>query len=146
MYDQYHSHAFVYWYIVVMSNQPLILIVDDEAEFREIFGIKLSASGFRVETAENGEIGIRKAKELKPDLILMDVKMPTMSGAEAVLRLKENSETKNIKTVFLTNLGDPRQELREVDRRLAEEFGAAGYIKKSESLDMMVERVNKFLK
>jgi CheY-like chemotaxis protein len=129
-----------------MPNRPLILIIDDEADFREIFGTKLTSAGFWVETAENGETGIRKAKELKADLILMDVKMPGVSGADAVLRLKDDPQTKDIKVVFLTALGDPRQEMQEVSRRLSAEFGAAGYIKKTEDLDTVVEQVRGFLR
>lgn len=59
-----------------MADQPLILIVDDEENFREIFSAKLTAAGFRTETADGGEAAIAKAVIVKPDLILMDVKMP----------------------------------------------------------------------
>ncbi len=86
-----------------MDETPLILIVDDEAAFREIFSAKLGADGYRVETAENGEIGLAKAKALKPSLILMDVRMPVMDGPTAVLKLREDPETKDIKVAFLTS-------------------------------------------
>lgn len=52
-----------------MNNQPLILIVDDEESFREMFSTELKAAGFNVEMAENGEDGFSMAKKLKPDLI-----------------------------------------------------------------------------
>ena len=57
-----------------MAEQKLILIVDDELAFREIFSTKLAADGFRVETAENGQVGIEKAKALKPVLFLWMLK------------------------------------------------------------------------
>ena len=63
-----------------MPDQKLILIVDDEPDFLEIFGTKLTTSGFRVETAGNGEEGFKKAKSIKPDLVLMDVKMPGLTA------------------------------------------------------------------
>jgi len=128
------------------DRQPLILIVDDEPDFLEIFGTKLGASGFRVETAGSGEEGIKKAKSLKPDLTLMDVKMPGISGAEALLKLKEDPETKDLKVVFLTGLGDPSAEMQEINRRLSAEIGAQGYIKKTENLDTIVDQVRSFLK
>lgn len=128
-----------------MPNQPLILIVDDEPDFREIFKTKLSGAGFRTATAENGEAGVKKAKTLKPDLILMDVKMPVMDGAEAVLKLREDPETKGIKVVFLTSLGDPRFEMQELHGRAAQQFGAQGFLKKTDDLDTLVGRIRSFL-
>jgi len=129
-----------------MAEQPLVLIVDDEPDFLEIFGTKLQTAGFRVETALSAEEGIGKAKNLKPDLILMDIKMPGTSGAEAMLKLKEDPETRDIKTVFLTNLGEPREVGPDVSDRFSKEFGAAGYIKKTEDLDTLVEKVRAYLK
>jgi CheY-like chemotaxis protein len=125
-----------------MADTPLILVVDDEAAFREIFKTKLTASGFRVETAENGQEGVDKAKQLKPALILMDVRMPVLDGAAAVLKLHADPETKDIKVAFLTSLGDPRAEMRENDRKFAEDFGGgAQYFEKTEDLDMLMQKV-----
>lgn len=129
-----------------MANQPLILIVDDEPAFREIMSAKFSAAGFRMQVAANGEESAKKAKGLKPDLILMDIKMPGISGVEAFLKIKADPETKDTKTLFLTSLGDPRTELQEVDRRFAREIGAVDYIKKTDDLDKMVERIKIILK
>ncbi len=127
------------------EKQPLILIVDDEPAFREIFGTKLGSDGFRIETAENGEEGVKKAKELLPDLILMDVKMPKMDGAEAVLKLKEDPATAGIKVIFLTSLGDPRSEMHAMSRKFSQDFGAQGYIKKTEDLETLTEKVKSYL-
>lgn len=124
---------------------PLILIIDDDPAFREIFSIKLSASGFRMETADSGEDGIKKAKSLKPDLILLDVKMPGLTGPDTLIKLKEDPETANIRVVFLTSLGDPWTEAQAINKRLSKEFGALGYIKKTEDLDTLVEKVRAFL-
>lgn len=129
-----------------MAEQPLILVVDDEPDFREIFSAKLSAEGFKVETAENGQVGVEKAKALKPALILMDVKMPVMDGAAAVLKLKGDPATKDIKVAFLTSLGDPRLEMQDINKRFSEEFGAQGYLKKTDDLDTLTEKIKGFLK
>ena len=91
-----------------MPDQPLILVVDDDPDFREILSLKLSSSGFRVETAVNGEEGVNKTKALKPNLVLMDVKMPVLDGAGALLKLREDPETKNTKVIFNTCPNIPR--------------------------------------
>jgi CheY-like chemotaxis protein len=129
-----------------MANPPLILIVDDEPAFREIFSIKLTADGYRVETAENGQLGIEKAKKLKPDLILMDVRMPVMDGATAVLKLREDPETKDLNVVFLTSLGDARLEMQEMNSKMSQDFGAKGYLRKTDDLDILNEKIKEFIK
>jgi CheY-like chemotaxis protein len=128
-----------------MAEQKLILIVDDEPAFREIFGTKLGAEGFRVDTAENGEIALVKAKALKPDLILMDVRMPVMDGATAVLKLREDPETKDMKVVFLTSIGDPAMEMQGINQKLSKDFGAQGYLKKTDDLDRLSDEIKKIL-
>jgi CheY-like chemotaxis protein len=128
------------------EQQPLILIVDDEPDFREIFKLKLSAGKMRVETAMNGKEGIEKTKQLKPDLVLMDVNMPVMDGAQALMELRKDPETKNVKVVFLTSLGDPRQEIQTLNRKFSEELGAQGYIRKTDNLDSVYEQIVAFLK
>jgi len=128
-----------------MANPPLILIVDDEASFREIFSTKLKAVGFNVETAEDGTEGIKKAKELKPDLVLMDVEMPGISGVDAMIKLKEDPKTEELKILFLTALGDPRAEIQEINRRLSKEMGAIGYLKKTDDLNQLVDYIRNFL-
>lgn len=128
-----------------MANQPLILIVDDDASFREIFSVKLASEGYRTETADNGMEAIQKAKSLKPDLVLMDVNMPMMDGATAVLKLREDAETKNINIAFLTSLGDPRLDMKQPDINIAQSFGAKGYLKKTDDLDKLCEQIKGFL-
>ena len=79
-----------------MADQPHILIIDDERQFIDIFSSKLSAAGFKVEAALSGAEGIEKARTMKPDLILLDVKMPGMSGAETLLKIQEDEALNNI--------------------------------------------------
>lgn len=130
-----------------MDNQPpLILVVDDDANFREIFSTKLQASGFRVETAENGAESVKKAKQLRPDLVLMDIKMPVMDGAVALLKLRDDPATRNTKVVFLTSLGDPRVEMQDLNIKFSEAFGAQGYLKKTDDLSALVDKIKGFAK
>jgi len=128
-----------------MRNPPLLLIVDDDPNFLEIFSAKLASVGFHVETAVNGKEGMEKAVQLQPDLVLMDVQMPVMNGIDAFIKIKDDPANGHIKVIFLTVLGDPRQEVQEINRRLSKEIGAVGYVRKTDSLDELVESVRSIL-
>jgi CheY-like chemotaxis protein len=84
------------------KQEPLVLVVDDFADAREMYGEYLKFCGFRVAEAQNGVEAIDKAKRMKPDLILMDLSMPVVDGWEATRRLKADSTTKGIPVVALT--------------------------------------------
>jgi two-component system cell cycle response regulator DivK len=84
------------------QNAPLILVVDDYQDAREMYAEYLQFSGFRVAEARNGNEAVEKAFELKPNLILMDLSLPGMDGWEATRRLKADDATKHIPVVALT--------------------------------------------
>lgn len=121
------------------------MVVDDEPDFREIFSAKLAAAGFRVDTAENGQVALDKMAKAKPDLVLMDVKMPVLDGAAAVLAMKEDPALKDIKVVFLTSMGDPHVEIQEIDKKFSAEFGAQGYLRKTDDLGVLTEKIKALL-
>ena len=127
------------------KTKQVLLIIDDSKDFLEIFSTKLKSSGFEVFTAISGEEGIKMAGEKHPDLILLDVQMPNMTGIEALSRLKENAETSTAKVVFLTNYGEPQKETTWIDEKFAREAGAMDYIKKSEDLEIVVKEVKRIL-
>ncbi|HDI46162.1 MAG TPA: response regulator [Candidatus Omnitrophica bacterium] len=79
-----------------------ILVVDDEPELVKAIEIRLRASGYQVEVAYDGEEGIKKAMEFKPDLIILDIVMPKISGYEVCKILKSNEETRHIPILILT--------------------------------------------
>ena len=81
-----------------------ILVIDDEAAIRLFLEKELSGAGYSVLTAENGKYGVQKAQEQKPDLILLDIKMPEMDGVETVDLLRGDSRTKNTPIIFVTGL------------------------------------------
>jgi two-component system, cell cycle response regulator DivK len=87
-----------------MSEQqpPLILVVDDYQDAREMYAEYLQFSGFRVAEARNGNEAVEQAFALKPDLILMDLSLPGMDGWEATRRLKADDSTRHIPIVALT--------------------------------------------
>ncbi|HEY4496775.1 MAG TPA: response regulator [Candidatus Paceibacterota bacterium] len=128
-----------------MHQPPLILTVDDQADFRDIIKARLEAAGFRVETAVDGEVGIKKAKELKPDLVLMDVKMPGINGTEAVLDMQNDPDLKDIKVVFLSNLAAPWPGVSAPNEEFAKILGAHTFIDKSKELENVAEHVKKIL-
>ncbi len=81
-----------------------ILVVDDEPDFVEAISEMLTTAGYEVISAADGEEGIKKAQQHKPDLILMDIMMPNLSGDDAVSFLKSDITTNHIPIIFLTAL------------------------------------------
>jgi len=120
---------------------PLILVADDDKDFREVLVAKLKSKGFPTKTASDGVEAIKTAKESMPALILMDVEMPNKDGIAATFDLQQDPHTKDIKIVFITNLGDSWPAVTEVNRRLAQQMGAVDYFKKGGDLDVLIERI-----
>ncbi len=89
-----------------MDTPKKILIVEDEMFILDLYNRVLTKAGYMVTTAVDGEDSLQKVNTDKPDLILLDIMMPKMSGMEALEKLKLDEQTKNIPVVMLTNLGD----------------------------------------
>jgi len=87
---------------MTQSDTPLILVVDDYQDAREMYAEYLQFSGFRVAEARNGNEAVAQAFSLRPDLILMDLSLPGMDGWEATRVLKADERTKHIPVVALT--------------------------------------------
>ena len=83
-------------------EQPLVLVVEDYQDAREMYAEYLQFSGFRVAEARNGNEAVAQAFSLRPDLILMDLSLPGMDGWEATRLLKADDRTKHIPVVALT--------------------------------------------
>ena len=124
-----------------MDKEPKILLIDDNKDFLEIFGSKLENAGYKVVRALGGKEGVEKAKKTPPDLILLDLEMPEENGIEVLSRIHSGLGTKRFRIVFLTNYGEPQRELSDIDKKFAVEIGAAGYIRKSDNLDAIVDEV-----
>ena len=123
----------------------MILIVDDENDLREIMYIKFTASGFDAAVAYNAAEAVDAAKKVRPDLILMDIHMPGESGTDAALAIKQDPETKDIKSAFLSNLKDPWPQTMAPRDNLAKALGMEDFIDKTEDLDVTVSRVRQIL-
>ena len=87
-----------------MEENKKILIVDDEKLIVKAFQDHLTRKGYEIEAAFDGEEGLIKVKEFKPDLILLDILMPKMDGITLLKKLKESPETKEIPVIMITNL------------------------------------------
>jgi len=85
-----------------------ILVVDDEPNIIKVLKSRLSHSGYDVITAVDGRTSLKKAKDEKPDLILLDILLPGLNGFEVCKRLKKDKETKDIPIIMLTSLAQER--------------------------------------
>lgn len=89
-----------------LTNMAKILIVEDEPDIREAIAEAIADAGFEVITAENGLVGFNKAIAEKPDLILLDVIMPIMTGHEALKKIRMDAWGRSAKIVMLTSMDD----------------------------------------
>src|SRR5262245_37647676 len=87
---------------MIDSRRPLVLVVEDYQDAREMYAAYLQFSGYRVAEAANGLEALEKTRELMPDIILMDLALPKMDGWEATRRLKADETTRHIPIVALT--------------------------------------------
>lgn len=120
-------------------TEPTVLIVDDETDVSEVLTFSLRREGFRVITAAEAAEGLACATAEDPDVILLDVMMPGISGWEMLERLKADDATRSIPVVMLTVLGEPRY----VER--AEALDAAGFIRKPFKPDEVVRTIHTVL-
>ncbi len=116
-----------------------ILVAEDERDIRELIAFTLRFGGFEVELASNGAEALEKAADAIPDLILMDVRMPRMTGYQACEALKENPDTRDIPVVFLSAKGQES----EIQEGL--EVGAMEYILKPFAPDELTAQVHRIL-
>jgi EAL domain-containing protein (putative c-di-GMP-specific phosphodiesterase class I)/CheY-like chemotaxis protein len=122
-----------------METKKQILIVDDEPDFLAMFRFILENAGYGITTASSPEEGLEKAKK-NPDLILLDLKMPRMSGHEVCRCLKEDTNTMNIPIVILT------AETGILDKVQAFNLGALDFINKGNQVEEILARVKSILK
>ncbi|MCL5113492.1 MAG: response regulator [Patescibacteria group bacterium] len=120
---------------------PKIAIIEDDQAISQMYRFKFEAVGYEVGTANNGEEGLKLIKILKPDIILLDLMMPIMTGEEMLKKLRNESWGKDRKVVILTNMGE--QEVPEIVRNL----GVSGIIIKADMTPNQVKNaVQKYLK
>jgi DNA-binding response OmpR family regulator len=107
------------------KNKKILLVEDDDA-LANVYLMRLQAEGFEVKRVANGEDALAAAKEHKPDLVLLDVMMPKVSGFDVLDILRNTPETANLKIIMLTALS------QESDKQRAEGLGVDDYLVKSQ--------------
>ncbi len=123
----------------VVTMKSKILVVDDEPDLLELIDTNLSAAGFTVLKADNGKEAFRQARQMQPQLILLDVMLPELDGLEVCKMLRHDPATRAIPIVMLT------ARATEIDRVLGLELGADDYVTKPFSMRELVLRVKKLL-
>ncbi|HJS23465.1 MAG TPA: response regulator [Pyrinomonadaceae bacterium] len=117
----------------------LILVVDDSADNVAMISLYLQQQGYRVVTAGNGEDAITIATQMMPNLILMDINLPTLDGLGATRRIRESDSLRDIPVVAITAFGT------EGFQRAAYDVGVSGYLTKPLDLDRMHQLIARLL-
>ena len=116
---------------------PKIAIIEDDQAIAQMYRFKFESEGYDVQTAANGKLGLELAEKMKPDIILLDLMMPEMTGDQVLKELRATDWGKDIKVIILTNMGE--QEIPPSVRDL----GASGVILKA---DMTPRQVAELVK
>lgn len=115
-----------------------ILIVEDEKILSELLNRKLSELGYEVKVVEDGEEGLRAIKEMRPDLVLLDIVMPKKNGFEVMEEVRADQDIKETKIIIISNSGQPV----EIDK--ARKLGAVDWLIKTEfDPQEVIEKVKK---
>ncbi|WP_104385582.1 response regulator transcription factor [Sphingobacterium sp. HMA12] len=122
------------------SSKQKILIVDDEKDILDLIAFNLNREGYQVSTAQNGEEAIQVAKQVNPDLIILDVMMPKMDGIEACRIMRAMPEFKSTFMVFLTARSEEYSEIAGFH------VGADDYIAKPIKPRALMSRINAILR
>ncbi|MEX0932226.1 MAG: response regulator [Candidatus Saccharimonadales bacterium] len=123
-----------------MDNKSKILLVEDDLALATVYKARLEAEGFEVYHTDNGESALSDAIKFKPNLIVLDVMMPKISGFDVLDILRNTPETADIKIVMLTALSQPK------DIQKAKDLGADDYLVKSQVVIAdVIERIKHHL-
>lgn len=123
-----------------MNHNPVILIVEDEEDLREIVIYNLERNGYQTIGVETGEQGLEQAIALKPDLVILDLMLPGMSGLNVCREMRQGEGTKNIPIIMVSALGE------EADIVIGLELGADDYVPKPFSPRILLARVGSVLR
>jgi two-component system phosphate regulon response regulator PhoB len=122
------------------TKQKKILLVEDDEGLAQVYVTRLEIEGFEVRRVPNGEDALATAMQFRPNLILLDVMMPKLSGFDVLDILRNTPETTNVKIIMLTALS------QEADRQKAESLGVDDYLVKSQVVIAdVIERVKSHL-
>ena len=120
-------------------RQPHILIVDDYADALDIWALYLRAKGYRITTASDGAGALREARESHPDLIVLDLELPGISGYDAARELRRDPSTRHIPLIAATGFSQERQ------LRLARQAGVDAVVVKPCDPDQLIDEIERLL-
>jgi DNA-binding response OmpR family regulator len=118
---------------------PKILIAEDEHDILDLIHFTLKYGGYEVIPTSNGEDALKMTREEQPDLVLLDVRMPRLSGYQVCTQIKADHETRHIPVVFLSAKG------QEAEIKIGFETGAIDYILKPFAPDHLLKRLEEIL-
>ena len=124
----------------VQSLRKTILVVEDNELNMKLFEDLLQAHGYRILTTKDGKEALRMAKEHRPDLVLMDIQLPEISGLEVTRLMKADPDIRHIPVVAVTAFA------MKGDEEKIRQGGCEGYISKPISVSRFIETIQKFLK
>jgi two-component system phosphate regulon response regulator PhoB len=127
-------------YSMEIGSGRKILIIEDESDVADLLTLNLRKAAFRISTAADGASGLQKARDDRPDFIVLDLMLPKMSGLEVCRILKSDTATRHIPILMLTAKAE------EIDRIVGLEFGADDYVTKPFSPREVVLRINAILR
>jgi DNA-binding response OmpR family regulator len=117
-----------------------ILLVDDEVQLSDLVKIRLEAYGFEVVAVYDGQEGLNKAKEIKPDLVILDLMLPKIDGYKVCRMLKFDDKYKHIPIILFT------AKAQDDDKKIGEQVKADAYITKPFEPEVLMSKVKELLK
>lgn len=124
-----------------MSTKQKILLIEDDKMLLEMYTAKFTREGFEITTAENGSDGLKAAREMKPDMVLLDIIMPKLDGFATLKEIRKDENIKDVPVILLTNLGQDQ------DIQKGKDLGADDYfVKANHTPTEIVEKVQDLLK
>lgn len=124
-----------------MENPAKILIIEDDETLSNLYLTRFKLEGFDVEVATDGESGLEKVIQWKPNLLLLDLRIPKINGMDVLARLKARQDTKDIPVIVLTAIADENIKQKCLD------LGANDFLTKAYSLPKeILDKINSYLK
>jgi len=123
-----------------MSDDKRILIIEDEADLADLLGYNLRKAGYRADVAADGNAGLKRAMDERPDLVILDIMMPHLSGLQVARLLRTDPKTTSIPILMLTAKGE------ETDQIAGLQVGADDYVTKPFSMKLLLARVEALLR
>lgn len=123
------------------ESRPLVLLADDEADIAIVARTRLEVNGFEVVTATDGEEALERFRERRPDIVLLDLKMPCLSGEDVCRRLKLSPETSDVPIIIFSASSTSPVALE----RLRTELGADDFIRKPYGSDELLSKIRMHL-